>query len=226
MLILLLLSLCLIVWGAAAPWGRGSRIVRLFLKAMGRLLGLGVRVEGRPAHGMILYVANHISWLDILAIGGVSGCRFVAKAEIERWPLIGWVARIGGTVFISRDRRAETRVQADRVSAALRGARPVTLFAEGGTGDGLTLAPFRAPLFAAAIEAGAGVQPVAIDYGPGRSAYAWPDGSSLSAEMKRILNRREHIPVTLRFLAPLDARRLDRKALAARSHAAIAAALG
>lgn len=220
----LFLLFCLAGWTIARLFGRGPWWVKLFLGGVGHILGLRVRIEGRPLPGPVLFVTNHISWLDILAIGGATPARFIAKAQIARWTLIGRLATIGGTVYIDRERRSETRVQADQVALALAGTRPVTLFAEGVTGDGAALLPFRPPLFVAAIEAGAMVQPVAIDYGPRRVEIAWGD-TPLSFEMKRLLNRRERIPVTLRFLPPLDARQLDRKTLAARSHQAIAGAL-
>ena len=224
LLLCVLLPVCLLCWAIAVPLGRGPFWVQFFLGRVGYILGLRVRCENEAVRRHVLYIANHISWLDILALGGATRTRFIAKSEIAGWKLVGWLASIADTVFVSRDRRTETRAQANQVSEALRGDRPVTLFGEGGTGDGITLRPFRAPLFAAAIEAGALVQPVAIDYGPDRARFAW-FGTSFSHEMMRLLNRNERIPVTLRFLEPLDASLLDRKQLAAQSHAEIAAAL-
>ncbi|MDO6416745.1 lysophospholipid acyltransferase family protein [Sphingomonas sp. BIUV-7] len=216
---------CFVCYSIARPIGRESRWVRRFMRGIGGLLGLRVTIEGRPKPGHVLYVANHISWLDILALGGASEARFIAKDEIARWPLVGSLARLGGTVFVSRERRGATRVQADAVAAALGEGRPVALFAEGGTGDPSFVRPFRPALFASAVEAGTPVQPVAIDYGPDRARYAWPDGMSFADEAKRMLNRAEPVPVTLRFLPPLDPATLDRKALAAQSHAGISSAL-
>lgn len=223
--ILLLLLACLPCWAVARTIGRTDFWVRMFLRQTGRILGLRARIEGRPAAGPVLYAANHLSWLDILAIGGATGARFVAKAEIAGWPLVGWLATAGGSVYVSRERRSATRAQADDVAGALRGSRPVVLFAEGGTGDGVTLAPFRPALFAAAVEAGATVQPLAVDYGARAAEIAWPEGTRFSVEMARILGRRGTIPVTLRFADALDAARLDRKALAARAYAAVAQGL-
>ena len=219
------LVLCFIGWLLARPMRRDGWWVAFFLRGVGRLLGLHVHVEGRPVARNVLMVANHISWLDILALGGPTSARFIAKAEIARWPLVGWLTRIGGGVFVSRERRGQTRAQADEIAAALRVGRPVALFAEGRTGDGIAVLPFRAALFASAIEADVPVQPVAIDYGPDRVRYAWPDGVSFGREARRMLNRRTRVPVTVRFLPPLDPARLDRKALASAAHAAVAGAL-
>lgn len=223
--IALWLSLCLPGWAIGRLFGRGDYWVSAFLRGAGRIVGLDVTCEGAPLPRRVLYAANHISWLDILAIGGAVPARFVAKSEIAGWPLVGWLAKVGGSVFVSRDRRSTTRAQADHLVAALRRDRPVVLFAEGGSGDGQTLDPFRAPLFVAAAEAGAMVQPVAIDYGPRRADLAWPEAVGIGADGARIINRHARIPVAVRFLPPLDPARLDRKALAAQAHAAVAGAL-
>jgi len=222
----LLLGVCLPGHLIAKLRGGSFFWASLFLGGAGRILGLRVRVEGQPRRRNVLYASNHISWLDILALGGAAPGRFVAKSEIERWPVIGWLARFSGSVFVSRHRRSATRVQADAVATALGEGWPVSLFAEGGTGDGVRLDPFRASLFAAAVEAGTLVQPVAIDYGARSAEIAWPEGAAFSAEIKRMLNRPGPVPVTLRFLDPLDARAANRKMLAERSFDAVAAALG
>jgi 1-acyl-sn-glycerol-3-phosphate acyltransferase len=221
----LLLVGCYAGFSLARLWGGEMRWVQRFLRAIGRLLGLRVTIEGAPASHHVLYVANHISWLDILAIGGATQARFIAKDDIERWPLVGALARLAHTVFVSRERRGATRMQADAVATALTQSRPVMLFAEGGTGDPSIVRPFRPALFASAVEAGAPVQPVAIDYGPERGRYAWPPGMSFADEAKRMLNRAEPVPVTLRFLPMLDSTLLDRKALAAQAQAEIAGSL-
>lgn len=223
--ILLLLLACLPIWTVARLFGRDAFWTGIFLAGTGRILGLRVAVEGAPVASRVLYAANHISWLDILALGGATRARFVAKAEIAGWALVGRLAAMGGAVFVRRERRSATREQAGAVAGALAGPRPVVLFAEGGTGDGRLLAPFRPALFAAAAEAGAPVQPVAIDYGARGPEIAWPDGTGFATEMRRILRRPGRIPVTLRFAPALDAARLDRKAIAAEAHDAVAARL-
>lgn len=221
-----LLLFCLPAWAISRLFGGGAFMVRFYLGCVGWLLGLRVKVEGRPINGNVLYAGNHISWLDIPAIGGATPARFIAKSEIEGWSLIGWLAKIGGSVFVARQKRSEARKQANAVSVALTEGRPVVLFAEGGTGDGLRLTPFRASLFAAANEAGVIVQPLAVDYGARAGEIAWPDGAGFTSELKRMLNRPAPVPVTLRFLAPLDGATIDRKMLAGKSYAAVAGALG
>lgn len=222
----LLLIVCLPLWAICRLFGGGDALVRFYLGCVGWLLGLRVRVEGRPVTRNVLYAANHISWLDIPALGGTVHARFIAKSEIAGWSIIGWLAKIGGSVFVQRQKRSAARVQADAVVVALREGRPVVLFPEGGTGDGVALTPFRASLFAAANEAGVTVQPVAIDYGPRAADIAWPDGAGFASELTRMLNRPAPVRVTLHFLAPLDGGAVDRKQLAAATQAAIAQALG
>jgi 1-acyl-sn-glycerol-3-phosphate acyltransferase len=221
----LFLLIYLPLWAICRLFGGGDFFVRSYLGRVGWLLGLRVTVVGRPVTGNALYAANHISWLDIPALGGTVLARFIAKSEIAGWSLIGWLAKIGGSVFVQRKKRSEARVQANAVTEALGEGRPVVLFAEGGTGNGLTLTPFRASLFVSANEAGVTVQPVAIDYGARHAEIAWPDGAGFVSEMKRMLNRPAPVPVTLHFLPPLDGAKLDRKQLASETHRAIASTL-
>jgi lyso-ornithine lipid O-acyltransferase len=221
----LLLIVYLPIFGLLRLFGGGNAMVRSYLAWVGWLLGLRIRVVGTPITGNALYAANHISWLDIPALGGTTQARFIAKSEIAGWSLIGWLAKLGGSVFVQRKKRSETRVQADAVSSALAEGRPVVLFAEGGTGDGITLSPFRPSLFVSANEAGVIVQPVVLDYGARQAEIAWPDGAGFVSEMKRMLSRPAPVPLTIHFLAPLDGAAVDRKQLAAQTHTAISGVL-
>jgi 1-acyl-sn-glycerol-3-phosphate acyltransferase len=222
----LLLAICLPIWAIMRLFGGGTWMVCFFLGRVGWLLGLRVTIVGTPLTRNVLYVANHITWLDILALGGARYTQFIAKSDIAGWPLVGWLAKIGGSVFVTRERRSSTRSQANAVVDALANGRAAGLFAEGGTGDGVALEPFRPALFAAAVEAGVMVQPVAIDYGARSPEIAWPDGTGFSTEGKRMIGRPAPVRVTLHFLEPLDASKIDRKVLAAESQRAIAGALG
>lgn len=221
-----LLILYLPVYGLFRLFGAHMRIVSHYLRWVAWLLGLRITVKGVPVRGNALYVANHISWLDIPAICGTVPARFIAKSEIAGWSLIGWLAKLGGSVFVRRQSRSETRVQANAVSVALTGGVPVVLFPEAGTGDGVILSPFRPSLFVSANEAGVKVQPVALDYGDRQAEIAWPDGAGFVSEMKRMLDRPAPVRLTLHFLPPLDGATLDRKRLAAATHTEISEALG
>jgi 1-acyl-sn-glycerol-3-phosphate acyltransferase len=111
-----------------------------------------------------MIVANHVSWVDIFAINAVVPVRFVAKAQVRRWPLVGWLSARAGTIFIDRGRRQDTlRVNA-LISQALRAGELFAVFPEGTTSDGSTLLKFHSSLLEPALEAGAAVQPVALRY--------------------------------------------------------------
>lgn len=129
-----------------------------------RILGLRTHVRGSPVSGPALYVANHVSWLDIPVLGALAPVVFLSKGEIRHWPVIGWFAVMADTIFIERGGRNAAGDAAARIAAALAGGTPVAVFPEGTTTDGPGLRRFHARLFAAAVETGVPVQPVALRY--------------------------------------------------------------
>ena len=138
------------------------RIVTLWHRVCCRIAGLQVRVRGTT-----LFVANHVSYLDIVVLGSLVDATFVAKSEIAGWPLIGLLARIGRTVFIHR-RVAYCARQCDALAARLDAGQSLILFAEGTSSDGGRVLPFKSSLFAAVERSSPGpavrVQPVTIAY--------------------------------------------------------------
>ena len=226
--IALLVALHLPLHGVWRLFGRWSPWPTRFLRAAGRAAGIDVRIAGTPVARDVLLVANHVSWLDILILAGASGARFVAKDEVAGWPVLGFLAGLNRTVYVSRSRRADVRAQADQMRSAIGDGQPVALFAEGTTGDGRTLLPFRASLLAALSPPLPGVvmQPTAIDYGPAAPLLAWRD-TDVAAEMMRVLALRGRRTAVIRFLAPIESTACgDRKALAALAETRIAVALG
>ena len=208
--------------------GRPSPWPRLFLYWIGRSAGMRARTVGTPLKRHVLFVANHLSWLDIMLIAGATGTAFVSKDEVARWPVIGWLARLNNTVFVARTERNAVRGQADALRSALASGQPVALFPEGTTDGGPDLLPFRASLLASLFPPlpGLKVQPVAIDYGAAAHDIAWVGQESAGANVKRVLSRRGTTPVTISFLEPVDpAQAGDRKALATAARAEIHAAL-
>lgn len=208
---------------------RRSPIAGLFLATAAKIAGADVRVTGRPILHNALYIANHVSWLDILALAGRTRCAFVAKADMKPWPLIGWLTTSNNTVYVERDSRQTAHQQATALQSALRSGQPVTLFPEGTTSDGRQLLAFRTSLIAAVTPAPEeiSIQPIAIDYGLQAADLAWVGDEAFGANALRILGRPGRFPVTLHFLEPLShADFADRKAIAAHSRAEIAAALG
>ena len=118
----------------------------------------------------LMLVANHVSWLDIFAINAILPVRFIAKAEIRKWPLLGWLSARAGTMFIERARRRDTARIGAEMHAALQAADVFAVFPEGTTTDGSAVLAFHASLLAPALLARAAVQPIAI-------RYARPDGT-------------------------------------------------
>jgi lyso-ornithine lipid O-acyltransferase len=209
--------------GAPSPWPRR------FLGWVARAAGMKLRVLGRPVAGNVLFVANHESWLDILLLAGASGTAFVSKDDVARYPVVGWLARLNNTVFIARGDRTSVRGQADRLREALATGQPVALFPEGTTDAGAEVLPFRASLLSSLFPPlpGVKVQPAAIDYGEAGRDIAWVGREAGLDNVKRVLKRRGTVPVTIRFLEPMDPSDAgDRKALAVRSREAVVAALG
>lgn len=208
---------------------RSSPWPRVFLGWVARAAGMRVRIIGTPLRSHVLFVSNHLSWLDIMLIAGASGAAFVSRDDIARWPVIGWLAGLNDTVYVARTDRRAVQGQADALRTALATGRPVALFPEGTTEGGDVVLPFRASLLASLVPPLPGVrlQPVALDYGPAARDIAWVGAEPAGRNAKRVLSRRGTTPVTLHFLAPIDPAVMpDRKQLAEASRAEIVAALG
>ena len=206
-----------------SPWPRR------FLGWVGRAAGMRARSVGTPLPGNVLFVANHLSWLDIMILAGATGTAFVSRDDIGRLPVAGWLAGLNDTIYVDRSNRRAVQGQADTVRAALATGRPVALFPEGTTDGGPLLLPFRASLLSALFPPmpGLRVQPVAIEYGTAAADIAWTAPEGGGANVKRVLSRKGNAMVVLHFLTPLDpAAYGDRKALAEASRAAILAVLG
>ena len=114
--------------------------------------------------GPLLLAANHISWLDIVALHAARYCRFVSKSDIKQWPVIGTLANGGGTLFIERASRRDAMRVVHHMTERLRAGDVIGVFPEGTTSDGQALLPFHANLFQAAIAADVPVQPVALQF--------------------------------------------------------------
>lgn len=202
-----------------------SRWPRRFLGAAAWIIGARVRINRRRIGRHTLLVANHVNWLDILVLGGATGCAFVSKAELGH-PFIHWLADQNATVYVKRTHRKSAKDQAIAIARALEGTKPVALFPEGTTGPGTHLLPFRSTLLEAANFAAkdVAIRPVAIDYGATAAEIGWWHESG-KHNVLRILGRHGPLPVTVRVLEPLE-RAADRKQLTHRAREEIAQALG
>lgn len=146
------------------------RAIRLWSKGMMRVFGLRVRRFGTPLPGAALFVANHVSWMDITLLHAERAVGFVAKSEISRWPLIGWLARRGGTIYHRRGSNESLTGVLHLMVQRLQSGEAVGVFPEGGTTAGDTVRTFHARIFQAAVVAESPVQPVALRYGSGGNA--------------------------------------------------------
>jgi lyso-ornithine lipid O-acyltransferase len=197
-----------------------SRWPQRFLSGIAWIVGARTRVEGVPLRGHTLVAANHLSWFDIVVLGGATGCTFVAKDQLGH-SFIHWLADQNHTIYVKRAHRKGSKDQALAIAAGLEGNQPVALFAEGTTGPGTHLLPFRSALFEAANFAAkdVAIRPIALDYGDAATDVSWFDEPAMENVFK-LLGRRGTLPVTVHLLAPLD-RSLDRKQLAQAARDAI-----
>ncbi|WP_374567880.1 lysophospholipid acyltransferase family protein [Ideonella sp.] len=184
-----------------------------------RLLGISLQIEGKPRPGAALLVSNHVSWLDIAVIhAACPHARFVSKADVLRWPLLGWLIRSVGTLFIERERKRDALRVVHEVAAALGRGETVAVFPEGTTGAGETVLPFHANLLQAAIGCQVPVQPVVLRYHePGErfsSSACYINQMTLVHSMWRVVCA-QGLGVKLRFLLSEGSSHADRRALAA-----------
>ncbi len=139
--------------------------VQVWSREMLARLDIRLEVQGDAAlPGPLLLVANHISWLDITSLHAARFCRFVSKADVQAWPLIGALASGVGTLFIQRESRRDAMRVVHHMADSLRAGDVLAVFPEGTTSDGVDLLPFHANLLQAAIAAGSPVQPVALQF--------------------------------------------------------------
>lgn len=175
-----------------------------------------------------LIVANHVSWLDIFVINALHPCRFVAKAEIRAWPVLGWLAAAAGTVFIARGNRRELRHIFKGLVAVLQEGQRVALFPEGTTSVQGEVLPFHANLFEAAIDAKVAVQPYALSYvdarGKPHRSVDYVGDTSFVDSLFTILEG-EPVRARLQALAPIEATGAHRRELAQAAQVAVSAAL-
>lgn len=191
---------------------------RFALKVLGiRLHIVGEMVRDRP----LMIASNHVSWTDIMVVGATAPVNFIAKSEISRWPLAGTLARLQRTVFVERGRRRAAGDQAGEVAERLVSGDAVVLFAEGTTGDGNLMLPFKSTLFGAAsmtVDAGRAdavvIQPMAIAYTrfhgmpmnrQGRMRASWIGDSDLLPHLMSLL-REGAVDVEVRLGEPVEYR--------------------
>jgi 1-acyl-sn-glycerol-3-phosphate acyltransferase len=196
-----------------AGWPVRNRINRAWSRLLVAICGARLVVDGVPIPPSIratgyepwtigrIVIANHVSWIDTFALNAVLPCRFVAKSEIGRWPLLGILVTRAGTLYIERGRRHAVAAMNDMLHGHLKAGETIAFYPEGTTTAGDRLLPFHSNLLAPAVDIGAPVWPLAIRYREGGAptdAAAFVDDMGLFTSLGRILTARDlsiHITV-------------------------------
>jgi 1-acyl-sn-glycerol-3-phosphate acyltransferase len=204
------------------------RTIRWWSTALLRIFGFRSRRFGTPLADPVLFVANHTSWLDIELVHTQRAACFVAKAEIASWPVVGWMAARGGTIFHRRGSNHSLASVMQVMVTRLRGGRSVAVFPEGGTGLNGVLRVFHARIFQAALDAEVAVQPVALRYarnGRRLIEVGFREGESFLGNFLRLLGE-PPLDAEVHFLEPVPASPDARRRMADAARARIDAALG
>ncbi|MFT3664704.1 lysophospholipid acyltransferase family protein [Piscinibacter sp.] len=208
--------ICALCFPFLAPPQRMAQVGR-WSRRMLRALGIRLEARGAIHAGPLLVVANHVSWVDILAVNALHPVRFVSKADVKRWPLLGFMVASGGTLFIERERKRDALRVVHQIAEALRAGDIVAVFPEGTTSDGHDVLPFHANLLQAAIATGAPVQPLVLRYRDAQAkvsqAPAYVGDTSLAASLWATVTADELVAEVIAENAQ-GTRHADRRALA------------
>lgn len=210
---------------------RQRRTLKIWSRQLLTILNIGIQIEGQqPTHGEggCLIVANHISWLDIFVLNAIHPTRFIAKSEVRNWPIIGWLCRRSGTIFIERAMRQDATIINQRVGLLLNQGAYITFFPEGTTTDGNQVGHFHSALMQPAIDAKTRLCPIALRYqgkdGELENAAAFVGDMTLIQSIWRILRCPHHNALVV-FTPALMADNTNRRVLARSAQNAIAQVL-
>lgn len=214
-------------WSAALAWQWRCFVFRQWARANGALLGMDLQTGGAAPRGTVMLVANHLSYLDVIALALCCDAVFVAKSEIAHWPLIGFLSRCMGTIFIERQRKRDIlRVNA-LIELALRASRSIIVFPEGTTSAGERVLPFKSSLLEPAVRLGVPVRTASLHYAtatyerPAAEAVCWWGEMDFIPHLWRLFQLTSFCAAVHFGAAPLPAS--DRKTLARIAQARIAA---
>jgi len=219
------------VWGLHRPWT--PHITQIVCRTAFQILGIRHIVRGVQMGDKGAVVSNHASWLDIFALNARKRVYFVSKSEVASWPLIGWLARATGTVFIRRNRH-EARTHNSVFEARLKAGHQLLFFPEGTSTDGLRVLPFKSTLFAAffakELRDDLSIQPVTLVYHapPGEDPrfYGWWADMDFGPHCLKVLATPRQGTVEVVYHQPVRVRDFpDRKALASHCESAVRSAL-
>lgn len=216
---------CALVFPFLPLADRNARIQRWSRQLLG-IFRIRLQIEGAVQGGCAL-VSNHISWIDVFVLDAIEPCRFVAKSEVRRWPVIGQLATSAGTLYVDRASRFGLRSSNAALAARLAAGERVAFFPEGTSSTQGVLLPFHANLFGGVVQAGAPVLPAALSYldekGKPSTAADYIGDMSLGQSIVRLLLMG---PLTARVqFMPVLPPGPGRHALATAAQASIASAL-
>lgn len=212
------------------PWigpPKKQALIRKWSRQLLQMLNVEMRVLWQHDGGIpgnVLIVANHISWLDIFVLDALQPARFIAKAELKRWPLIGRLSANVGTLFIERERRRDTHTVNRHTVDALARGDIVAVFPEGTTSDGQGLLKFHSSLLQPVVDADGHVQPVAIRYRTPADEYS--DAAAFVGDLTLLqsfwrLTGERGLVAELHLMAPLPAHARHRRELSSEAAEAI-----
>jgi 1-acyl-sn-glycerol-3-phosphate acyltransferase len=211
---------------------RGERVdhvaIRLWSAGLLRVFGLRTRRYGTPLPGAALFVANHVSWIDITLMHSQRVVGFVAKAEIAKWPLVGWLASRGGTIYHHRGDNESLHGVMHQMVQRLEHGQSVGVFPEGRTTSGERIGVFHARIFQPAVLAGVPAQPVALKYGArgnAQTTVAFQKGEHFLGNFLRLLGEPARV-AEVHFLEPVGATGDGRRRMAETCRERIVAAMG
>jgi len=203
------------------PHGIATTMVGTWLGLAARVFGVRIKTFGTALPEKTLFVANHISWLDILILGDLLPIHFLSKHEVKAMPVIGWLATRAGTLYIKRGNKDSASESSSEITAVLKQQHNSLIFAEGTTTDG-HIKKFHSRMMQSAIDAHAMVQPVAIFY-PVRNPktkkieinpVALFLGDTTTGESFDLIIREPSIDVEVHFLKPINSTNITRNEVA------------
>ena len=211
------------------PLEKRQQTVRWWSRKMLNVAGVELHMTGLDALGQTerpaaLWVANHVSWLDIICLHSVAPVRFVAKSEISQWPLLGRLVSAADTVYLQRQNNRDALRVVHSLADQLQQGHDVAIFPEGTTSDGHSVLPFHANLFQAAVSTGKPVQPVSMLYSDAdhwvSPAPAYIDNVNLMQSIWQVASARQ-LKVYVDLLALHEITDQDRRMLATSLHQSI-----
>ncbi len=226
---LLALFLIPISLSALLPNHTRKRANIIIYRILARAFRIKVSIKGKISHKEpVMFVSNHMSYVDIMVLGASLPGSFVSKAEVKKWPLMGWIASLSGCVFVSRKRSGTTNQIGD-LEKAIDSGKNLILFPEGTTSDGKGVLPFKSSLFKIAEARDITIQPVTITYthinglpiqANERVKIAWVGDAELMPHLNEFVNL-GIVRAEVKIHEPLSVKG-DRKQLAEAAHAVVA----